>query len=280
MVLVKKKLNIYSYNGPISNLFHLCCQWIIIIHFIWSILKTEMKYNSIIYFSLNWLPVYAKVNKFCNKTPPYSYTLHLTLIPILIHLHLHLHLTPIPTLTPYTYTLLLTFTSYTLHLHLTLTPYTYTLLLTLTPYTYTYIYTYTLHLHLTPNTYTLHLHLCLYLHLHLTPTPYTYTYAYTYTYTLHIHPTPNTYTFSADPARLLLTFNAQIDLKQPSSGCTALHWACQSDNQFFVTMCIEKGADLLSPNNKVVLELFTVYLGPFMPTVRILNLLKFYILYL
>ena len=57
--------------------------------------------------------------------------------------------------------------------------------------------------------------------------------------------------YSPDPARLLLTFNASVTLKQQSTGNTALHWGCASGNHMVIGVLLEAGANTETQNGNV-----------------------------
>jgi palmitoyltransferase len=50
--------------------------------------------------------------------------------------------------------------------------------------------------------------------------------------------------FGPDPARLLLTFDARVNLKDSVHGNSALHWAASSGNHAVVKLLMDHGADL------------------------------------
>ncbi|CAH1786469.1 unnamed protein product [Owenia fusiformis] len=61
--------------------------------------------------------------------------------------------------------------------------------------------------------------------------------------------------FNPDPTRLLLTFNATVNLGDKFHKNTALHWAALSGNHVVVSLLIQEGASLVSKNDKDELAL-------------------------
>ncbi|ESO09131.1 hypothetical protein HELRODRAFT_169073 [Helobdella robusta] len=53
-----------------------------------------------------------------------------------------------------------------------------------------------------------------------------------------------------DPTRLLLTFGANVNLKDNSNANTALHWACIAGNYIAIIHLLESGSDIYMVNNK------------------------------
>lgn len=54
-----------------------------------------------------------------------------------------------------------------------------------------------------------------------------------------------------DPARLLITFDARVNLVDRVHGNSALHWAATSGNHVVVKLLMDKGADLEMTNSRV-----------------------------
>ena len=65
-----------------------------------------------------------------------------------------------------------------------------------------------------------------------------------------IYKNNQTFLFSADPARLLLTFKANMHLTDKFHGNTALHWAVTMSNHNVMSLLLDNGASLDHENLK------------------------------